>query len=68
MKTSSLVHFQAVRGQRVIVDDVLVVVPSKARAARSEIARRARAVLSSFGKLPGDVVLELETIGQCVQH
>jgi hypothetical protein len=63
-----MIEFQAVRGNRVIVNDVLAVPDGGEDAAKQEITRRALAVVSSFGSRNGDRVEKVSDRGVCVRH
>jgi len=68
MKTLQLIHFQAVRGNRVLVDDVLAIGTGEVNKARSEITRRAQACCGGFGEHREDKVLQLENRGAAFRH
>lgn len=69
MKTLDLVRYTAVRGQRVLVDDVLTVDPAqRGRDAKEEIRRRARACVTNFGELAGDQIIRGERHGIAWRH
>jgi hypothetical protein len=69
MKTLDLVRYTAVRGQHVLVDDVLAVDPTKnGRDAKEEIRRRARACVTNFGELAGDQIIRGERCGVTWRH
>jgi hypothetical protein len=64
MKTLDIVRYTAVRGQSVIVDDVLAVDPAlRGRDAQAEIQRRAQACLVNFGERAGDRIIRGERYG-----
>lgn len=64
MKTLDLVRYTAVRGQHVLVDDVLAVDPAqRGRDAKEEIGRRARACVRNFGEMAGDQIIRGERHG-----
>ena len=64
MKTLDLVRYTAVRGQHVLVDDVLAVDPTqRGRDGKEEIRRRARACVINFGELVGDQIIRGERQG-----
>lgn len=68
MKTLQLIHFQAVRGKRVLVDDVLAIGTGEVNKARSEMTRRAQACCGGFGEHREDKVLQLENRGTAFRH
>lgn len=64
MKTLDLVRYTAVRGQHVLVDDVLAVDPNqRGRDGKKEIRRRARACVINFGEVVGDQIIRGERLG-----
>lgn len=68
MRTVQLIHFQAVRGNRVLVDDVLAIGADELHKAREDMTRRAKACCGGFGGKPEDKVLQLEIRGIAVRH
>lgn len=69
MKKLDLVRYTAVRGQRVIVDDVLAVDPAqRGRDAKEDIRRRARACIINFGDLASDQIIRGERLGVTWRH
>lgn len=60
-KQLRLQRWQACRGRRVWVEDVLAV--ETAAAAKAEMLRRAQALGSSFGKQPDDRIIFLADLG-----
>lgn len=64
MKTMDLVRYSAVRGQHVLVDDLLVVDPAlRGRDGKEEIRRRARACVINFGEQADDQIIRGERQG-----
>ena len=69
MKAFDIVRYTAVRGQSVVVDDVLAVDPAlQGRDARAEIQRRAKACLTNFGERAGDCIIRGELYGITHRH
>lgn len=69
MKTLDLIRYTALRGQRVLVDDVLTVDPAKrGRDAKEEMQRRARACVRDFGELSCDEIIRGERYGVTWRH
>lgn len=69
MKTRDLVRYSAVRGQYVLVDDVLAVDPGqRGRDAIEEMQRRASACVKNFGELVGDQIIRGERYGVTWRH
>jgi len=69
MKSLDLVRYTAVRGQSVLVDDVLAVDPAKrGQDAKDEIGRRARACVTNFGEQAGDMIIRGERSGVTWRH
>lgn len=69
MKTLDLVRYTAVRGQQVLVDEVLAVDPAqRGYDAKDEIQRRARACVRNFGELASDQIIRGERYGVTWRH
>lgn len=69
MKTLDLVRYSAVRGQTVLVEDVLAVDPTlRGTDASAEIGRRARACVTNFGDVAGDQIIRGERLGVTWRH
>lgn len=69
MKMMDLVRYSAVRGDRVLVEDVLAVDPAcRGRDAKAEIQRRARACMTNFGEHPADRIVRGARLGITWRH
>ena len=69
MKTLGLVRYSAVRGNYVLVDDVLALDPAqRGKDAKSEIGRRALASVTDFGELASDKIIRGERYGVTWRH